>query len=103
MNYKDALDHYREKPRKRPAHIVLAFCDRHPLNEVILQDRYRFRLTREITRAEFMATLESNRQRADYVAAEVSTNGARIQIETARDMSGSPTSKYRHFYRAEVI
>lgn len=101
MNIRDAVT-YRKMQGKRPTDIVVAFEQREAINEVILYDRWRLRLVKEITREEFMIQLQYHKTRDDRTTASTEVIGARVDIENAKDLQ-EPSPKMKYFYAAEIV
>lgn len=98
---KESVEYFRKNPA-RTGGIVLAFPHPAAINEVLINGSLRFRITREITREEFMEQLRKNKLRDNYVSAVVPTTGAKVQAEESTEMD-EPGEDFTHFYRAECI
>jgi len=98
----EALEYYRQKPWVVPKDVILAFSEAHPINEVLLNGPLRYRLTREISRDEFVAQLRKNKLHSDCVSAVAPAEGSKIKAGESREMD-APDKKFTHFYRAECI
>lgn len=88
-----------------PDEIVLAFDAPVAINEVILQGKFRLRITEELTREEFLRRDEAMRSRRGIREASVSTvyPGNKIDMDNAVITEGGPGSDFRYFYAAELV
>jgi hypothetical protein len=102
MKYKDCIEDFARKPWKRPTDVVLAFEHPEPVNSVHLAGTLRYRVTKEITREEFLAQLKYNAQFPPCVAATATARASRIDVATAEDQP-EPGPEFRYFYRAECV
>ncbi len=93
---------YARTNHKRPAGTVLCFEEPADLNEVILYGQFRFRLTRQLTRDEFLSRLRENAKHCDEVRAVASARGSLVNLGSLRDVP-EPGPEMRYFYAAEVI
>ena len=84
-----------------PANIVLAFTEPRAVGEVLLDGKYRYRITRQIGREEFMEQLLANSCKDDHVAVESEMKEARITGR--RRHSLQPGDEFTCFYRAECV
>jgi hypothetical protein len=99
---KESVEYFRKKPWRVPDGVILAFSEAHPVNEVLINGTLRYRITREITREEFMEQLRKNKLQPNYSSAVAPANGAKILAAESTEMDG-PDEEFTHFYRAECI
>jgi hypothetical protein len=105
VNIRDAVS-YRKLKHKHPADVVLAFAEPQELNSVILYDRWRFRLARELTRDEFVAEIRKHASYPDHVAGVVAVAGNRAMVDAAEVRDVDPRevpAGMKYFYAAALV
>ena len=85
-----------------PTGIVLAFNEARAINEVLLYGSYRVRITREMTRAEFMEALRDNDRYEHSVKVETQMVGSETKFDNAVERD-EPPPEFTHFYAAELL
>jgi hypothetical protein len=98
---KESVEYFRKNPALTGG-IVLAFRQPAAINEVLINGPLRYRITREITREEFMEQLRKNRLQDNYISAVAPTTGAKVLAEESTEMD-EPGEQFTYFYRAECI
>lgn len=101
MNLKDAIT-YRKMQGKKPTDPILAFEDPCEINEVILYDKWRFRILKELTREEFMKSLKEHKAYSDCTSGEATIVGSKTDFTDSKTID-EPDKKYKYFYKVEVI
>ena len=99
MTTLEAIDWAR---RKVPTSTVIASNHPNAIGEVLLQGPYRFRISKELTREEFMRRLRENQTHADAVSGQAFRDGAKLDLETIEDVA-EPDPDMTYFYAAELI
>lgn len=100
MNLQDASK-FRKIEDKRPAGVIMAFEYPQVLNEVILYEKWWFRILKQLTREEFMEQLRYNATRPDFTRGSTVVEDCRINLDAAVDVE-EPGQEYKYFYSLEL-